>query len=107
MFPVNRNQRFITVLIFTLNAALSFSHPTSKGTKQSNRRGPAMAIIRGSGRGASVRDEMKILELINAQAILTILFPRATLQVLRLGSMTFKGNKFKTDKRKYFLKGSN
>lgn len=61
MFPVNRNQRFITALIFTLNAALSFSHPASKGTKQSNRRGPAMAMIRGSGKGPSVCGEMKIL----------------------------------------------
>lgn len=41
------------------------------------------------------------------EAILTILFPCAVLQVLEQGSMTFKGNKFETDKRKYFLKGYN
>lgn len=41
------------------------------------------------------------------EAILTILFPCATLEVLGQDSMTFKGNKFKTDKREYFLKGCN
>lgn len=41
------------------------------------------------------------------ESILTILFPCAILQVLGQDSMTFKGNKFKIDKKKYFLKGCN